>query len=190
MPEPLSIAFASTHHAVRGRPRDGIDSPDRLLDWLRANAERLGIDRADPRLADGIDASALARYRGLRDTVRRLAAALTEGEAPDPAWIAELNRASAAAPRWPVLDVDGTGFSIAERTRGHVTQTALAAIARDAIDLFGGPLRADLMACHAPGCVLFFVKDHPRREWCSTGCGNRARAARHYLRHRSEPAPS
>ena len=47
--------------------------------------------------------------------------------------------------------------------------------------------RADspqLRACHAPGCVLYFLKDHPRREWCSTACGNRARAARHYRRHR------
>jgi hypothetical protein len=41
-----------------------------------------------------------------------------------------------------------------------------------------------LRACQAPGCVLYFVKDHPRREWCSTACGNRARAARHYRRHR------
>ncbi|MFI6847287.1 CGNR zinc finger domain-containing protein [Kitasatospora sp. NPDC050467] len=33
-----------------------------------------------------------------------------------------------------------------------------------------------------PGCVLYFVKKHPRREWCSAGCGTRARAARHYER--------
>ena len=38
-------------------------------------------------------------------------------------------------------------------------------------------------ATHAPGCVLYFVQDHPRREWCSTACGNRARVARHYDRH-------
>ncbi|HEY0690395.1 MAG TPA: CGNR zinc finger domain-containing protein [Kribbella sp.] len=29
------------------------------------------------------------------------------------------------------------------------------------------------------------MKDHPRREWCSTTCGNRARAARHYARRTS-----
>ena len=44
---------------------------------------------------------------------------------------------------------------------------------------------------HAPGCVLYFIKDHPRREWCSTACGNRARAARHYARHtRNTKAPT
>lgn len=186
MSEPLSIDFASTHYAVRGRPRDGIDSPERLLDWLRANAVRLGVDPTEPRLAVGIDAAALAGFRLLRDAVRGIAAATTEGKPPGAGLIAELNRAAAAAPRWPVLEVDGTGRSVAERTRSAPARAALAAIARDAIDLFGGPRRADLRACHGPGCVLFFVKDHPRREWCSTGCGNRARAARHYLRHRDE----
>ena len=58
--------------------------------------------------------------------------------------------------------------------------SARAAIARDAIVLLSGPTRQDIRSCHAPGCVLFFLKDHPRREWCSAGCGNRARAARHY----------
>jgi hypothetical protein len=41
-----------------------------------------------------------------------------------------------------------------------------------------------LRACGAPGCVLMFLKDHPRREWCSNACGNRARQARHYDRTR------
>ncbi|MEV8411642.1 CGNR zinc finger domain-containing protein, partial [Streptomyces niveus] len=30
----------------------------------------------------------------------------------------------------------------------------------------------------------FFVRSHPRREWCSADCGNRARVARHYRRRR------
>ena len=58
----------------------------------------------------------------------------------------------------------------------------LAALAGDAIELVTGPRRADLRACGAPGCVLVFLKDHPRREWCSNACGNRARQARHYRR--------
>jgi predicted RNA-binding Zn ribbon-like protein len=43
--------------------------------------------------------------------------------------------------------------------------------------------RQELRACQGPGCVLFFIRDR-RREWCSHGCGNRARAARHYARAR------
>jgi predicted RNA-binding Zn ribbon-like protein len=61
--------------------------------------------------------------------------------------------------------------------------TAVALLAAHAVDLFTGEQPASLRACHAPGCVLYFVKQHPRREWCSAGCGNRARVARHYRRH-------
>ncbi|WP_317183827.1 CGNR zinc finger domain-containing protein [Intrasporangium sp.] len=42
-----------------------------------------------------------------------------------------------------------------------------------------------MRACYGPGCVLYFVREHTRREWCSAGCGNRARVARHYHRTRS-----
>jgi predicted RNA-binding Zn ribbon-like protein len=61
---------------------------------------------------------------------------------------------------------------------------ALGAVAQDAIELLTGPEATTLRACHAPGCVLYFVKTHPRREWCSEACGNRVRAARHYRRVR------
>ncbi len=70
-------------------------------------------------------------------------------------------------------------------TRSQVPpdQRLLGGLAADAIEfLASGP---ELRACLAPGCVLYFVKDHPRRAWCSTGCGNRVRAARHYARRRT-----
>ncbi|MEV8313618.1 ABATE domain-containing protein [Streptomyces sp. NPDC059900] len=60
----------------------------------------------------------------------------------------------------------------------------LAALSRAAIDFLSGPQREQLRACTAPRCVRYFVKSHGRQEWCKTSCGNRARAARHYRRHR------
>ena len=59
-----------------------------------------------------------------------------------------------------------------------------------AVGLLGGADAARLRACYAPGCVLYFVKTHPRREWCSVACGNRVRAARHYQRARGHKADS
>jgi predicted RNA-binding Zn ribbon-like protein len=56
------------------------------------------------------------------------------------------------------------------------------------IELLSGSAAASLRACRAPGCVLYFVKTHPRREWCSVASGNRTRAARHYERVRSAKA--
>ena len=69
------------------------------------------------------------------------------------------------------------------RTAHDPALAAVAAIAEEAVALFAGPDRLLLRACRAPGCVLYFVRNHPRREWCSDGCGNRARVARHYHRH-------
>ncbi|MFP3992446.1 CGNR zinc finger domain-containing protein, partial [Streptomyces sp. E11-3] len=60
-----------------------------------------------------------------------------------------------------------------------------AAIARAAIAFLAGPDRAKLRACHGPRCVRYFLKEHPRQEWCKPSCGNRARVARHHERHRA-----
>ena len=60
----------------------------------------------------------------------------------------------------------------------------LGRLASSTIALVSGPHADDLRKCGAPGCVLMFLKNHPRREWCSATCGNRARQARHYARRR------
>ncbi|MZD03920.1 hypothetical protein GTW43_02320, partial [Streptomyces sp. SID5785] len=67
----------------------------------------------------------------------------------------------------------------------------VAALARAAIGFLAGEDRRRLRACHAPRCVRYFLKEHPRQEWCTPSCGNRARVARHHERHnsRAERAP-
>ncbi|MFE9682238.1 CGNR zinc finger domain-containing protein [Streptomyces sp. NPDC006285] len=32
--------------------------------------------------------------------------------------------------------------------------------------------------------MRYFLQDHPRQEWCTPSCGNRARVARHHERHK------
>ncbi|GAB2883292.1 hypothetical protein GCM10022245_18400 [Streptomyces mayteni] len=42
---------------------------------------------------------------------------------------------------------------------------------------------ADLLAaCGSAPCDRFLLRTHGRRHWCSTRCGDRARAARAYAR--------
>ena len=97
-----------------------------------------------------------------------------------------LNERSAASPE--SLELTQRGGERTSRLRHHGATPAdvvLGAIAASAIELLGGPHAGELRACGAPGCVLMFVKDHPRREWCSPACGNRARQARHYARSRA-----
>jgi predicted RNA-binding Zn ribbon-like protein len=81
-------------------------------------------------------------------------------------------------------DLERAGLG--ERLAPTATDTVLGVIAADTIELLGGPRSDDLRACGAPGCMLMFLKDHPRREWCSPTCGNRARQARHYARSRAQ----
>jgi predicted RNA-binding Zn ribbon-like protein len=125
--------------------------------------------------------------RGLRDALRVLAADRTSDPRPVAAGhddrvadaVATLNAAAALAPGWPTL-VDGS-LVWASDAGGEAREVGL--LAGEAVRfLASGP---ELRACLAPGCVLYFVKDHPRRAWCSTGCGNRERAARHYARQRA-----
>ena len=127
-----------------------------------------------------------ATLRELRDAARVLAADRTGDprtvaaghREPAAEAAATVNAVSALSPRWPVLS-EGRLDSASD---AGDEERLLGDLAGDAVRLLAHG--ADLRACLAPSCVLYFVKDHPRREWCSTTCGNRARAARHYARHR------
>lgn len=176
--EPLAIEFANTHYAVRGTLREGIGTPAHLAAWLREHS-------AVPGSGVRVGAAEVDTFRALRGAIRGLCQACVDARPGDDTDVEVLNAAAAAAPWWPQLHRAGAAYAVSEHTRGQGADAALAAIARDAIAILGGPLGTQIRSCQAPGCVLFFVKDHPRRQWCSAGCGNRARAARHYQRHRA-----
>ena len=188
--EPLPIELANTAYAVRGQPRDGLQTTAHLAAWLRevgssevgsseVGSSEVGSSemRTTPTSAD------LATARRLRDAIRTIAAAIVRGDKPDDAAVATLNACAVSTRQWHELQLR-PDLRVVPRTDGTHSAAVLSEIAADAIELFGGPLRTELRACAGPGCVLFFLKDRPRREWCSPGCGNRARAARHYARAR------
>jgi predicted RNA-binding Zn ribbon-like protein len=167
--EPLAIELNNTLYVMGGEPVDGLEPP---RPWLEVVAGRL---------PKGGGAWPSAReLKALRAATRSALHAALEDAEPDAAALEALNVAAARAPRSPRVEpgllagIDHHGASRAD--------IVLAAFAADAIDLLTGPHREDLRACRAPGCVLLFLRDHPRREWCSNACGNRARQARHYRR--------
>lgn len=191
--EPLAVEFANTLYAERGRLREGLESPDRLTAWLEAHAAALGApvrDRGgEAEAATGVVTSAdMATFMALRDAIRALIRAEIDAVPPDADALALLNRAAAAVPSWPVLLRQGDRYEVVVRSGGPALATALGALASDAMELLGGDSARALRACQGPGCIQFFVKDHPRRKWCSLSCGNRARVARHYSRHRGDGA--
>jgi predicted RNA-binding Zn ribbon-like protein len=177
--EPLAVELHNTLYAVRGELIDGLESADGLSTWLDALADRL------PAPARDADPSRQPEFLALRRAVREALHAALEGKRVPAAALEVVNGAAARAPL-SRLAVRTDGRLRAE-TRYHAadaTDVALAALAADAIELLTGPDREQLRACGAPGCVLVFLRHHPRGRWCSTACGNRARQARHYERTR------
>ncbi|MFC4334327.1 ABATE domain-containing protein [Salininema proteolyticum] len=184
--EPMPVRLMSTVWADRSGLHDDLETVDGLREWLAATGD------SDPEVEVSPSERDLELYRRLRDALRRLAA-LRTGDTREAAVsptrevclaVEDVNAAVAQAPTWPLLAFEDDELVRRSAGEAPMAERRLSSIAVRGIELLTGPDAADLRSCYAPGCVLYFVKDHPRREWCSAGCGNRARAARHYARHR------
>lgn len=180
--EPRPVRLMNTVWADRHRVHEALAAPADLARWLRATS----LAHAEP----SVTATDLHTAITLRDALRRLAALQTQDTRPSArsamrdieAAIHVVNETAAAAPSHDTLQLLDEELRLLPTTPTADPTTALSTVAAEAITLLTAPDPV-LNACHAPGCVLYFIKDHPRREWCSTACGNRARAARHYRRH-------
>jgi predicted RNA-binding Zn ribbon-like protein len=181
--EPLPVRLMSTIWADADGPHDDLGTTADVDEWLDA----VGIERAGARATPG----ELSRARALRDAVRRLAAYVTGDGRPAAASAmtdvaAALDQVNSVAAELPVplLTLRDGRLELGAPGGPSPVTTGLARAAEQAAGLLGGPDAARLRVCYAPGCVLYFIKTHPRREWCSVACGNRVRAARHYQRVR------
>jgi predicted RNA-binding Zn ribbon-like protein len=161
---------------------DAIVGPADLTTWFTANG--LGVDAPEVTERDWV------RTRELRDALRRLAALRTgdvrsaaASAITDPSAAVDVVNELAKGLGAPQLALAGDVVRRATSSGGRSVDAALADVAVQAVELLTDNDAPPLRACLAPGCVLYFVKHHPRREWCSVACGNRARAARHYHRH-------
>jgi predicted RNA-binding Zn ribbon-like protein len=197
--EPLPVELMNTIWADRSGVHDALATDAEVAAWLRDVRPRPAAGEASlDEWLRTVDAPSLDgagdRLRGLRDALRRLAAAQTHDPRPAAASavherdeaVGLVNESAAAAPRWSSMEPAADGVRRLVHTAAAPGTAVVALLAEQAIEFFAGAAAQDLRACLAPGCVLYFVKQHPRREWCSTACGNRARAARHYRRHRTE----
>jgi predicted RNA-binding Zn ribbon-like protein len=185
--EPAPVRLMNTIWADTAGVHDELTDAAALRDWLVAVTDFESIQLGNPSQEELKDALLL------RDSLRRLAAYNTADvrqNAQSP--VTEIDDAVDAvntllADR-PHTQLSVLGGQLRAVTRQHASpaRSALAGLGHEAIELLTGPSAVNLRACNAPGCVLYFVKSHPRREWCSEACGNRARAARHYQRVRSQ----
>jgi len=177
----------NTIWADTGGVHDDLTTPAALRDWIAVVSEQDAHALGDPSRRE------VAEARLLRDALRRLAAFCTHDDRPAAQSPVDgvqdaITAVNDAVSHRPHAQLSLRGDQLQRKNPTHTSpiRTALAELAHDAIDLLTGPTSEKLRACHAPGCVLYFVKTHPRREWCSDACGNRVRAARHYQRIRTQ----
>lgn len=140
-------------------------TPTDLATWLGACRLRIG----DVHVTD----EDLAAMRRLRSAIFAVAMARIADRPQPRSSVAVINEQAAHVPPTPLLAGDRRTWAT------PVTGTqALSAIARDAVDLFGGRYAERIRVCSADNCALVFVDlSRPgQRRWCSMErCGNRAK---------------
>ena len=164
-----ALALVNTWRLSTGGEVDELAEPGDATEWLRRHelpAATLGRDD-------------LNRLTTLRAAVRELLAALAEERAPDPTAVSTVNAAARADAAAPQLAWQAGPLREWHSARPGSLDEAVASLARDAIDVVSGDLGRLVRPCEAHGCVRFFLREHARRRWCSTTCGDRVRAARH-----------
>jgi predicted RNA-binding Zn ribbon-like protein len=163
---------------------DLLAPPGRAGSWWRIQGSRLPDGPAP-------DPASTAR---LRAAIRDLLDSHLAGRPARATSIEDVNATAASVPVSPRLVAAATG-GLAVETRWHTEHggnAALAAIARETVELFAEPDRLEqLRRCANPACSMLFLADNKRRKWCAPNvCGNRVRVARHYERtHPATVAP-
>lgn len=134
-----------------------------------------------------------SRLRHFRAAVRNVlgAAAAAAGTAPEEQAVAVVNDALTRIPSVTLLGWDqSTGFHGQQKyAEIRAVEHALSVIAADLVSLVTSEEAGTLAQCAAPSCGRFLLRTHSRRQWCSTRCGDRVRAARAYAKKTSHQHP-
>jgi predicted RNA-binding Zn ribbon-like protein len=168
--EPLAVDLLNTCWRQDGREVDLLADVDGLAQWLRESGQA-DVAASEPVRAALVQARAAVRGAveaapGAEDAVNGVLArgvivrTLRAGGVRERVLFADEDW----APAWRAVD-------------DYVTLTTAAP--------------DGVRQCDQPECVLYFFDPSRRRRWCSmAGCGNRAKARRHYARWAaSSPAP-
>lgn len=179
--EHLSLALANSAIALTGgHTVDLLGTPAQANHWL---TER-GLAPVDV----GMREMCATQLRSLREQIRSLFASRSEGLPALPAAVRAVNDAMTRVPTAPLLQWDDkTGpYRASPHPTTAIVDHALATLAADASDLLTGPDADRLTACGSAPCNRYLLR-YGRRHWCSTRCGDRARAARAYARRAVSP---
>lgn len=177
----LAVDFVNTESCPACRVGDALDTPEDATRWRRAHPElpSVGLSQAD-----------LAQLRTLRRELRLLLGTAAGGRNPSAAGMRRLAQILRRSSTHLELNSDQGRVTLFETfgpmgVRGRWE----ALLGRSAAELLAGPERNRLRQCAGPDCVHLLLAHSRGQLWCSpTGCGNRARVARHYRRRSTTPA--
>ncbi|WP_189890972.1 CGNR zinc finger domain-containing protein [Streptomyces xantholiticus] len=171
-----SLALANSTIALPGGHYiDQLGTPAGANQWL--------TERGLAPVEAGMREMCATQLRSLREQIRALFASRVAALPALPAALDAVNDALTRVPTAPLLQWDDrTGpYRAAPHPTSQIVDHALAALAADAADLLTSPDAERLTACGSAPCNRYLLR-HGRRHWCSTRCGDRARAARAYAR--------
>ncbi|GGT23880.1 hypothetical protein GCM10010271_28940 [Streptomyces kurssanovii] len=174
--EHLSLALANSAMALPGgHTIDLLGTPAQANHWLTAH----GLAPVEV----GMREMCATQVRSLREQIRSLFASRAAGLPAIPAAVTAVNDAMTRVPTAPLLQWDDKNgpYRATPHPTTAIVDHALATLAADAADLLTGPDAERLTACGSSPCNRYLLR-HGRRHWCSTRCGDRARAARAYAR--------
>ncbi|HUP20857.1 MAG TPA: ABATE domain-containing protein [Gemmatimonadota bacterium] len=187
----LALDFANTVGGTRIRPVEHLSGWERLLRWAVAAG---AVDESDVGvLADRVAAdpagaeAAYLRALELREAIYRIFDAVARERAPAVGDLTVLNaRLGAALSRLELVRGED-GFVYAPVGPADSFDRLLDPIVRDAAELLVSSHLDRIKQCGGHDCSWLFV-DASRnrgRRWCDMAdCGNRAKARRHYRKHR------
>lgn len=174
--EPLGIDLLNTRWIDADGRHDLLDSPDGLAIWLGSPLVSQALGGA-PAPANHDTLERLLQARAALDE------AIVSPQCPDPGAAEALNAVLAHGRTGHLLRADGPGTFVEVQAPSWLPAWRAA---EDYLRLLAErPER--IRACGNPECILHFydVSKNGTRRWCSmAGCGNRAKAQRHYARHK------
>ena len=170
----LALDLANTVACERCRNGDGLADSSSCSKWIAAHPGFVPVLRRTLPIKE---------LRQLREAIRRVLAAESLDQPSVSQAIDCLNAWSRSAPRLLEFSSGEGSTKVEDVASADPRVSLLAAIARGGMDLAGDRPRHRIRPCTAPGCVHYLISRSTVQLGCSpTGCGNRVRVSRHYLK--------
>ena len=188
----LCLDFANTLNDSRAQPKERLHSYEDLVAWgrqagiLTEQETRQLIKEGQRRPEDA--AGTLRHAIELRETIYRIFSAIVDKGTPEHADLADLNDALSRAMTHLRVSKPAAGFEWEWAPNPEALDRMLWPVIQSAADVLHSGEIARVGRCGGRNCDWLFLdtsRNHSRR-WCDMrGCGNRAKARRHYERKKA-----